>query len=89
MSLSLGTAVIVVLKSMLSPGSLMAAWQVSSWRDRNEIVTLITKSLQDITEEEAQTQPFKDAEPPGWHDRLSVTVELCTSRMSFKRQISS
>ncbi|KAL3146085.1 hypothetical protein ABBQ38_015434 [Trebouxia sp. C0009 RCD-2024] len=71
------------------PGSLMAAWQVSSWRDRNEIVTLITKSLQDITEEEAQTQPFKDAEPPGWHDRLSVTVELCTSRMSFKRQISS
>ena len=67
----------------------MAAWQVSSWRDRNEIVTLITKSLQDITEEEAQTQPFKDAEPPGWHDRLSGTVELCTSRMSFKRQISS
>lgn len=67
----------------------MAAWQVSSWYERNEIATLITKSLQDITEEEAQTQPFKDAEPPGLHDRLSGTVELCTSRISFKRQISS
>lgn len=67
----------------------MTAWQMGSWRERNEVVTLITKTLHDIPEEKAQTLPFKDTEAPGLHDRLSSTLELCTSRMSFKYQNSS
>jgi len=41
-------------------GSLMAAWQESNSHERGHLVTLITKTLQDISEEEAQALPIKD-----------------------------
>lgn len=59
----------------------MAAWQVGDSRERCDIVTLITQTLQDITEEEAQALRCKDAETPGLHDRLSSVLERCTGKM--------
>ena len=48
----------------------MAAWQESNSHERGHL-TLITKTLQDISEEEAQALPIKHPESAGLHDKLS------------------
>ena len=55
----------------------MAAWQMSNSHERGHLVTLITRTLQDISEEEAQALPLKDPEAAGWHDRLSSILDRC------------
>ena len=66
----------------------MAAWQMGNSHEHGDIVTLITKTLQEITEEEAQALRHKDAEAPGLHDKLSSVLEQCAGNMSFRRRAS-
>lgn len=67
------------------PGSLMAAWQESNSHERGHLLTLITKTLQDISEEEAQALPIKDPESAGLHDKLSSFLDHCTGRLKLRR----
>ncbi len=70
-------------------GSLMAAWQESNSHERGHLLTLITKTLQDISEEEAQALPVKDPESAGLHDKLSSFFDRCTGRLKLRRDSTS
>ncbi len=70
-------------------GSLMAAWQESNSHERGHLLTLITKTLQDISEEEAQALPIKDPESAGLHDKLSSFFDRCTGRLKLRRDSTS
>ncbi len=67
----------------------MAAWQESNSHERGHLLTLITKILQDISEEEAQALPIKDPESAGLHDKLSSFLDRCTGRMKLRRDSTS
>ncbi len=67
----------------------MAAWQVSNSHERGHLVALITKTLQDISEEEAQALPIKDPESAGLHDKLSSFLDRCTGRLKSSRRSES
>ena len=69
---------------MTIAGSLLEAWQRSGHHQRGELVTLITKTLQDIPESDAQALPIKDPEPAGVHDRLSSMFEQCGACLCFR-----
>ncbi|KAL0052525.1 hypothetical protein WJX82_003404 [Trebouxia sp. C0006] len=71
------------------PGSLMAAWQESTSHERGHLLTLITKTLQDISKEEAQALPIKDPESAGLHDKLSSFLDRCTGRFKLRHDIPS
>ncbi|DBA85897.1 TPA: hypothetical protein ACH3X1_005442 [Trebouxia sp. C0004] len=71
------------------PGSLMAAWQESNSHERGHLLTLITKTLQDISEEEAQALPIKDPESAGLHAKLSSFFDRCTGCMKLRRDSMS
>ncbi len=73
----------------VSEGSLMAAWQESNSHERGHLLTLITKTLQDISEEEAQALPIKDPESAGLHDKLSSFFDRCTGRLKLRRDSTS
>ena len=70
-------------------GSLMAAWQESNSHERGHLVTLITKTLQDISEEEAQALPIKDPESAGLHDKLSSFLDRCTGCLKLRGDSTS
>jgi hypothetical protein len=67
----------------------MAAWQESNSHERGHLVTLITKTLQDISEEEAQALPIKDPESAGLHDKLSSFLDRCTGRLKLRGDSTS
>ncbi len=67
----------------------MAAWQESNSHERGHLLTLITKTLQDISEEEAQALPIKDPELAGLHDKLSSFFDRCTGRLKLRRDSTS
>ena len=62
----------------------MEAWQSGNHHERGELVSLITKTLQDIPEEEAQALPNKDPEPVGLHDKMSSMFDRWGSRLSSR-----
>ena len=66
----------------------MAAWQMGNSKQHSDIVKRITKTLQDITEEEAQALRLKDKEPAGLHDKISRIMERGVRKMQFRRQTS-
>lgn len=67
----------------------MAAWQTGNSDERAHLVTIITKTLQDISEEEAQALHIKDPEAAGWHDTLSSILERCTCCVGSRQQAVS
>lgn len=67
----------------------MVAWQESKSHERGHLLTLITKTLQDISEEEAQALPIKDPESAGLHDKLSSFLDHCTGRLKLRRGSTS
>ena len=67
----------------------MEAWQLSNHYERGELVSLITRTLQDIPEEEAQALPNKDPEPVGWHDKMNSMFDRWGSRLSLKGRHAS
>ena len=67
----------------------MAAWQESTSHERGHLLTLITKTLQDISKEEAQALPIKDPESAGLHGKLSSFLDRCTGRFKLRHDIPS
>lgn len=52
----------------------MEAWQSGNHHQHGDLVSLNTKTLQDIPEEGAQALPNKDPQPVGLHDKMRVCL---------------
>ena len=61
-----------------SAGSLLAAWQGSnSHAQRRDVISWISKRVQDITENDAQALNDKDPEHAGFYDELCNRLTCC------------
>ena len=59
----------------------MAAWQSSrSHGQRRDIISWISKKVQEVTEDDAQALDNKDPEHPGLYDEVCNRVTCCTGR---------
>ena len=56
---------------MLLADGLLTAWQTSrSRRERQDVISWISKKVHEITEVEAQALPDRDPEQPSWYDKM-------------------
>jgi len=59
-------------------GSLMAAWQSSnSHGQKREVISWISKKVQEITEDDAQALDERDPEHPGFYDEICNKMNCC------------
>ncbi len=54
-----------------------AAWTQSNFKHQAMLITQLAKTLQSLSTEEVQSLPNKDAETPGFHDRLCMCWNVC------------
>ena len=59
----------------------MAAWQNSETHgQRRDVISWISKKVQEVTEDDAQALDNKDPEHPGLYDEVCNRVTCCTGQ---------
>lgn len=61
-------------------GCLLAAWQQSNHSQKKHLLNLLVRQVHDISEDEAQALPDKDADRNSFYDKVVSWVNAKTSR---------